>query len=305
MDCERAPGRRRAVLPAAGLRSAALLAAALLTGCTGSPGTPAVTEPSAASPGGSQGTVPRFDHIVIVVEENHSFDDVAGRSDAPYLESLVAGGAVFTDATAVAHPSQPNYLALFSGSTQGITDDSCPQAFAADNLGSQLIAAGKTFSGFAEDLPAPGYPGCSSGDYARKHAPWTDFPSVPAASSLPFSAFPRDLAALPTVSMVVPNLGNDMHNGSVQRGDAWLHDNLDSYAQWARTHNSLLIVTWDEDDTHSQNHIMTVLTGAHVQPGRYSEPIDHYRLLATVEAAVGLPPLGRAADTVPVSDVWH
>ncbi|GHG45305.1 acid phosphatase [Sinomonas cellulolyticus] len=299
---------RRPALAAA-VRVPVLLAAlcsVALTGCTGSAGTPAAAPSSTpAARSASPGAIPRPDHIVIVVEENKSFDDVMGRSDAPYINSLAAGGALFTQATGVAHPSEPNYLALFSGSTQGVTDDSCPHSFGADSLGSQLIKAGMTFGGFAESLPSTGYQGCSSGDYARKHAPWTDFPAVPASSSQPFSAFPHDFATLPTVSIVVPNLANDMHNGSVSQGDTWLRDNLDAYAKWARTHNSLLIVTWDEDDSHFQNHIATIFSGEHVTAGKYSEPIDHYRLLATVEAAEGLPLLAQAAATEPVTDVWH
>ena len=283
---------------------AAGLAAGILTAC--SPSTQQGQQshqPSQQQP--SSGSVPRPDHVVIVIEENHSSTSIIGGSAAPYLNSLAAQGALFTDSRAVAHPSQPNYVALFSGSTQGVTDDSCPQTFGADNLGAQLISAGQTFAGYSEDLPAPGDLSCTAGSYARKHSPWTDFPSVPASANLPFSAFPRNYDALPTVSIVVPNLANDMHDGSVQTGDAWLRDNLGGYAQWASTHNSLLVVTWDEDDSRSGNQIATMFAGAGVKPGRYSEPIDHYRVLRTVEAAYGLPPLGHAAGTEPITDVWE
>src|SRR5215475_3754205 len=94
------------------------------------------------------------DHIVIVIEENHSFSSIIGSSQAPYINGLANQGALFTQSFAVTHPSQPNYLALFSGSTQGITNDSCPHTFAGDNLGHQLIAAGLTFAGYSESLPS-------------------------------------------------------------------------------------------------------------------------------------------------------
>ncbi|MEA5456676.1 alkaline phosphatase family protein [Sinomonas sp. JGH33] len=291
--------------------------AGLLASC-GSGGNATATSsapptPSASSTGSqasadpsshASGSVPRPSHVVIVVEENHSTGNVIGNAAAPYINSLASQNAFFTDSAAVAHPSEPNYAALFSGSTQGLTDDSCPHTYVAGNLGAQLAAAGQTFAGYSESLPSVGFLGCTAGDYARKHAPWTNFPSVPASANLPFTAFPTDYSTLPTVSIVVPNLANDMHNGSVHTGDTWLRDNLDAYAQWATTHNSLLIVTWDEDDDHSGNKIPTIFAGAHVKPGRYSEHIDHYRVLRTIEAAYGLEPLGHAAETQPITDVW-
>lgn len=294
---------------------AAGLTAGVLTACGSGDNRPAPTGTVAGSSAapypsrtGSQppvsGPVPRPSHVVIVVEENHAYGNIIGNSAAPYLNSLATQGALFTDSTAIAHPSEPNYLALFSGSTQGVADDSCPHTFTADNLGAQLAAAGQTFAGYSEDLPSTGYLGCTAGNYARRHGPWTNFPSVPASASLPFSAFPQDYNSLPTVSIVIPNVANDMHDGPVGAGDTWLHDNLDGYAQWAKTHNSLLVVTWDEDNDKSGNHIATIFAGATVKPGRYNEPINHYRVLRTIESAYGLPPLGHSADTQPIADVW-
>jgi phosphatidylinositol-3-phosphatase len=162
----------------------------------------------------------------------------------------------------VTHPSQPNYLALFSGSTQGIISDSCPHTFSTANLGQELIGAGLGFAGYSESMPSAGYPGCTSGTYARKHNPWVNFTNVPSADNLTFAAFPSNFASLPTLSFVVPNLQDDMHDGTVAQGDTWLHNNIDGYAQWAKTHNSLLVVTWDEDDNSSANHIPTGTPGA-------------------------------------------
>src|ERR1700712_1094141 len=84
--------------------------------------------------------VPRPDHVVVVVMENHSNTDVIGSSSAPYINSLARAGANFSQSYAITHPSQPNYLALFSGSTQGVSDNSCPHSFSTPNLGSELIA---------------------------------------------------------------------------------------------------------------------------------------------------------------------
>ena len=194
-------------------------------------------------------------HVVVVVEENHGYGEIIGSSSAPTINSLAKGGALMTRSFAVTHPSEPNYLELFSGSTQGITDDSCPNNFTAANLGGQLLAAGRTFVGYSEDLPSAGYTGCTSGGYARKHNPWVMFADVPAASNQPFSAFPQGhFQDLPTVAFVIPNLGDDMHDGSIQTADTWLKTNLDAYVQWAGSNNSLLILTFDEDDNGAANH---------------------------------------------------
>ena len=223
--------------------------------------------------------------------ENKDEGDVL--REGPYLAALAASGATLTDMHAETHPSQPNYLALFSGDTQGVRDDRCPLTFDGANLASELSAAGYTFAGYSEDLPRPGYTGCTAGDYARKHSPWTDFSTVPAGANQPLSAMPSDYARLPTVSFVIPNLCHDMHDCSTAVGDAWLQTNLDGYAQWAQTHNSVLIVTFDEDSaTTTSNHIFTVLVGEHIRPGATSaQPIDHFNLLATIEATFGLAPL--------------
>jgi len=115
--------------------------------------------------------VPRPDHVVIVIEENHSYSEIIGSSAAPYINSLAAQGALFTQSHAITHPSQPNYLDIFAGSNQGVTDDSCPHYFATDNLGLYLLNASLTFAGYSEDLPSVGSMVCTSGAYARKHAP--------------------------------------------------------------------------------------------------------------------------------------
>ncbi len=288
----------------AGLGLAALATLIALAGCTGNSGggkpepSPSVTATVAA------GAVPRPEHIVVVIEENHSYSDIIGSADAPYLNSLAASGASFTASFAVTHPSEPNYLSLFSGWSQGLTDDSCPHTFTGANLASQLTAAGLTFTGYSEGLPNPGDTGCATGGYARKHNPWSDFPSVPAKDSQPLSAFPTDYARLPTVSFLVPDLNDDMHDGTVTQGDTWLREHLDSYRHWAATHHSLLIVTWDEDDNSASNRIPTIITGQPVLPGKYSQRINHYAVLRTLQAAYGLPALGASASATAITGCW-
>jgi len=249
--------------------------------------------------------IPAPAHVVLVMEENHGYSQIIGSPQAPYINSLASTGALFTNSFAVTHPSQPNYLDLFSGWNQGVTDDSCPHTFYSASLESELIAVGKTFTGYAEGLPAVGSKTCSSGYYVRKHAPWTDFSKDLSKDDQPFSNFPTTYSKLPTVAWVIPNLEDDMHNGTIQQGDSWLQNHLLAYATWARNNNSLLIVTFDEDQGTTTNHIATIFVGPMVKPGKYSEKINHFNVLRTIEDMYGLPHLGKSAGATPITDVWQ
>lgn len=264
----------------------------------------ATTSQLAAAP------IPQYDHVVIVVMENHDFGNIIGNIDAPYINSLAAAGANFTQSYAIEHPSQPNYLDLFSGANQGVTDDSCPHTFATANLANELIYAGFSFIGYSEDLPVDDATTCSSGAYKRKHNPWVNFTNVPAQSNQPLTAFPDDFSTLPTLSFVIPNQCHDMHGQTgctsnlVANGDAWVQAHLGAYVQWAPAHNSLFVLTWDENDGSVPNQIATVFTGALVVPGDYDGRIDHFSVLSTLEAMYGLPFTGSANADAVITDVW-
>ncbi|MCA1821028.1 MAG: alkaline phosphatase family protein, partial [Pseudonocardia sp.] len=118
------------------------------------------------------------------------------------------------------------------------------------------------------------------------------------------SALPTDLAALPTDSIVIPNLCDDMHDCPVATGDVWAQQHLTSNLDWAHTHNSLLIVTFDEDDDTAANRIPTVFAGPMVRAGDMPDRIDHYAILRTIEDLYQLPPLGLAAATPPITGIW-
>ncbi|MFE4969701.1 alkaline phosphatase family protein [Streptomyces sp. NPDC056660] len=252
--------------------------------------------------------VPTPDHVIVVVFENHAYSQVVGSSSAPYINSLATGGANLTQMYAETHPSQPNYFALFSGATQGITDDGCYTAgfSSAANLASEQLAAGRTWASYNETLPSQGSTTCSSGDYARKHNPWFGFSNVPTSTAKTFAQFPTDYTTLPQLSFVTPNLCSDMHDCSVSTGDTWLKNNLGAYATWAKTHNSLLVVTMDEDNRLAGNRIPTVLYGQPVKAGSTSSTTyNHYDLLRTLEDGQGLSAhAGNAASADDITGIW-
>jgi acid phosphatase len=289
--------------------------------------------------------LPVYKHVVIVVEENKDYDQIIDSPRAPYINQLRKEGANFTQIYGEEHNSQGNYFWLFSGSNHNVGfNDVVPSEknhpnypFKAPNLGAALIAKGLSFKGYSEDLPAIGSTeefapaGAKHPTYARKHVPWISFANVPngktvaTSSNLTFADFPTDPAkfdSLPTVAIIVPNLQNDMHDGkpehSIPRGDAWLKDKLDAYYRWAKTNNSLLIVTFDESDNKTvdgfmylgltnplvdptdqfkkdlQNRIPTIFAGARIKKGDYPEDkgITHVNILRTLEAMYGLPRSG-------------
>jgi acid phosphatase len=264
--------------------------------------------PAAATTKLAASTVPQYSHVVVVMEENHSYSDIIGdTTDAPYMNSLANTGALLTSSYGVSHPSEPNYMALFGGSTFGLSSDKCPVSEGTKaNLGSELLGAGFTFKGYSEGLPKTGSTVCTSGEYARKHSPWVNYSNVPTTDSLPFTSFPSstNYASLPTVSFVIPNLQDDMHDGTISQADSWLKSKLSAYATWAKSNNSLLIVTWDEDDYTENNQIPTIFYGADVTTGTYDENINHYNVLATLEQMYGLSEVGNSSGATPITDIF-
>ena len=256
----------------------------------------------------------RPDHIVIVIEENHAYSQIVGVSAAPYINGLLSDTscALLTQSYGLAHPSQPNYLMFFSGSNQGITTDNLPATFpftSASSLGSELIAAGFSFTGYSEDLPSVGSDVTTSGNYARKHNPWVNWQGsstypIPTASNQPLTSFPADYTTLPNVSIVVPNQNDDMHNGTdpatITTGDTWLNTHLNGYIQWAKTHNSLFIFTFDEDNSASGNQILTFFIGANTLKGSYSQTNNHYNILRMLEDMYSLPYLGTSSSAITI-----
>jgi hypothetical protein len=253
---------------------------------------------------------PRPTHVIVIVEENKASESIIGSASAPYINELARKGAFFTQASGVAHPSQPNYLAIFAGVTNSDGDD-CPEETvpaSTPTLGGRLKSSGLTFGGYSEGMPTVGFTGCSvpgqPHGYARKHNPWVNFDDVTPTENLPLKLLPSAYNKLPTVAFIVPTLAHDMHDGTIAAGDAWLHDNVGPIVDWAQTHGALVIVTWDESDEQRSNHIPMIFIGQDVKPGRYYEATNHYNVLRTIEDFYGLAPLGKSLLAAPIEDCW-
>lgn len=285
------------------LLSVVLIAAA--SACSGASTTPLLATPAGGiTPNATYTTK----YVQLVIFENESYDEIIGNSQAPYITGLSKKWANMTNSHAIAHPSEPNYLALFSGSTQGVTGDQCPVTFSVENLGSELLAAGLTFTGFAESMPRDGFEGCmahpdtlpSGWLYMRKHVPWPDFTNVPRKDSL---VYRKPLTAPPSSFVwITPNMCNDMHDCSIATGDTWASKNLPKLIAWDAANGGLLILTFDENDGSPGNQIPTILMG-NVNPGQYGQNINHYSVLRTIEDIFQLKPLALTGKVKPIKNV--
>ena len=261
-------------------------------------------------------SLPIPDHVVVVVFENHAYQQIIGNTAAPRINAFAteANTTLFTQSYGIEHPSQPNYLDLFAGSNQGVTNNLLPAAhFTTMNLARALINGGRTFKYYSEDLPSIGWDGETNLGYARKHnalANWmgTGTNQVSSNLNLPMTSFPTDFTTLPTVSFVSPNLTNSMHDGTgnaaITTGDNWFYSKIYPYVVWARTHNSLLIFTFDEDDNVSANRVATIFSGQMVVAGQNATGINHYNILRTIEDLYGVAHSGNAATAVPIHGCW-
>jgi acid phosphatase len=256
--------------------------------------------------------VPALDHIVVIVFENKESTSVFGNRAAPTFNAYARRYARLTRYYGVTHPSLPNYLALVSGSTQGITTNCTTCSVDAQSLADTIEASGRTWKTYAEGLPAPGFLGAVKGRYAKKHNPFTYFRGIardPArrARIVPLSELAPDVraGALPNFSLVVPDLCHSMHDCRVSVGDAWLRGQL---GKFMKLPNTVVFVVFDEGSSSIRGggHTAALAVGTTVRPGsRYAGVTSHYGLLRTIEQAWGLPLLGHSAHVAPITGIWR
>ena len=243
---------------------------------------------------------PTFSHVILVVEENHSYAEVIGNSSMPYFNSLASQYGVAAQYFADAHPSLPNYLMLTTGLME-TSDDNFSGTISDDNVARELVKAGKTWKAYAESLPSPGYLGGDSDPYVRRHNPFTYLSDVQSDSSqaaniVPFTQFPTDLASntLPQYSFVVPDLMDDAHDGSLAQADAWLQTNIAPLiASPTFQASGLLIITFDEGDQTDLNHVggqvATLIISSNAKKNFQSQTLyQHQSVLRLILAGSGV-----------------
>lgn len=264
---------------------------------------------AAMAPCGSAGMAPAtYDHVIWVWMENHSYQQVIGKSAAPYITGLAHACAVATDYHSVGLPSLPNYLGATSGDTWGIHDDGPPSGhvLTVDNLFRQVRRTGRSAVSYEDAMPGNCVLG-STRRYAVKHNPAAyyqgeDDRTACLSDNLPLGtadsgAFHDALASnsLPAFSFVTPDICNDMHSCPVATGDRWLSEFLPAiFASDAyRSGTTAVFVVWDEG-----NPMPFIAVAPTVMPGAaVAARLDHYALLRTTEEMLGITDLlSRAAD---------
>jgi hypothetical protein len=280
----------------------------------------------------TSGGIPQFSHVFIVLEENHSFTDVIGSPNMPYLNGLATANSLATQYYADAHPSLPNYFELTVGagtSITGTSGDSFSGVVTQDNVVRALTAAGKTWKSYAESLPSVGYLGGDSGPYLQHHNPVVYFSDVQNSSAqasnvVPFTELATDIKndALPDYAFIVPNVNDDAHNcpagmttctdaQMLAAADQWLSANISPLLASAAFKNSLLIIVFDEaedtDTTHGGGHVPAVLVSPLVHAGYQSTTLyQHESTLRLMMEGLGVTDLPGAAATAPdMTEFFH
>lgn len=254
---------------------------------------------------------PTFSHVILVVEENHSFSDVIGNSAMPYLNSLASQYGLATQYFADGHPSMPNYLMLTTGQMETF-DDNFSGTISDDNVVRELVKAGKSWKAYEESIPSAGYLGGDASLYVRHHNPFSFLSDVQndtsqAANIVPFTQFASDLAneALPQFSFISPDLNDDAHNGTLAAADSWLQSNIAPLLANSTFQSSgLLIITFDESEVtdldHGGGHVATVVISSKSKMKYQSQTeYQHQSTLRLVLAASGVDTFPGLAGTAP------
>ncbi len=256
--------------------------------------------------------VPRFGHAVVVVFENHSASRILGQTGSPF-RWLAHRYARLTRYDAVAHPSLPNYLALVSGSTQGVHHDCTRCVFRGPTLAGTLAAHSRTWKMYVEHLPLYRSQGARITGPEKARLPFLYFGGRAARRvTVPLSVFFRDLRArrLPSFSLVIPDLCHDMHSCSVATGDRWLRRFLRPLLEPGALRRTAVFIVFDEGPRHDTGggggRVAAIVAGPLVRPHSVSvAPLDHYSLLRTIEDAFGLPAIGHSAAARPITGIWR
>jgi phosphatidylinositol-3-phosphatase len=266
----------------------------------------------AAATAEARAPAPAFEHVVVIVFENKESASILGNPAARTFNYYARRYANLTRYFGVTHPSLPNYLALVSGSTHGITSNCTSCVASGKSLADTIEESGRTWKTYAEGLPSAGYLGPSSRRYAKKHDPFAYFQAVSAdpqrrARIVPLTRLAVDLhaGALPDFSLIVPDLCHSMHDCAVGVGDAWLRRIAPPLLSLP---DSVVFVVFDEGSSRIRGggHTVALALGTAIRRhARFTRITNHYGLLRTIEQAWGLPLLGRSAGATPITGIWR
>jgi hypothetical protein len=313
------------------VRNRLLLTAAIMLATIGAATgvTPASPAAAASGPCGTATTPPTYRHVIWIWMENRSLGDIIGNtSQAPYINSLAASCGLATDYHGTTHPSLPNYLAATSGTAQGslpaTTYLDCDVSVICDMTAGSIFGQGESWKAYEESMPSNCYKS-NSGEYAVRHNPAVYYTSLSGCASkdVPYTQLATDLAdnALPAFSFITPNLIDDMHDGTIAQGDAWLAGHLPAIlnSKQYQSGTTAVFITWDEGSggypiedcdntsvTDTSCIVPTIVISPSTPAGTTSGPFfDHYSLLGTTEQLLGLPKLASASSAPTMTAAFH
>jgi len=313
------------------VRNRFLLLAAIVLAAIGTASGVTAASPAAAvsGPCGTATAPHAYQHVIWIWMENHSFGDIIGNtSQAPYINSVAASCGLATSYHNTTHPSLPNYLAATSGLAQGqlpvLSFLDCNVSVVCDTSAPSIFGQGETWKAYQESMPF----NCdksNSGEYAVRHNPALYYTSLSGCASydVPYTQLATDLAdnALPAFSFITPNLIDDMHDGTIAQGDAWLARNLPAIlnSRQYQAGTAAVFITWDEgsggypvedcDDATAVGtscRVATIVISPSTPAGATTGTFfTHYSLLGTTEELLGLPKLGQASSSPTMTAAFH
>lgn len=310
--------RRRLIGLVAGLSAATI-------GLVAGGPAPAATAAAATNPCGTMTAAPTYTHVVWIWMENHSYSDIIGSSQAPYINSLATQCGLATNYHNISHPSLPNYIAGTSGlalSSLKKFDTDCSPSKHCSTSSPSIFGQGETWKAYEESMPSNCAPS-NSGEYAVRHNPPPYYITLSGCSTndVPYTQLATDLSnnTLPQFSFITPNVIDDMHDGTIADGDSWLSTNvpaiLSSTAYTSGT--TALFITWDEGEGGSSKdcatnttdigcHVATLVISPSTTRGTQSATLfNHYALLGTTEQLLGLQPLGQAGSATSMESAFN
>ena len=270
---------------------------------------------ASAAASGPCGTLPlaltNYTHVVWLWMENHSYDTIIGSASAPYINSLASECGLATNYHNISHPSLPNYLGATSGlplaDLQVFASD-CSPSHRCSTAAPSSFGQVSSWKAYEESMPS----NCdrkNAGEYAVRHNPPPYYTSLSGCATfdVPYPQLDTDLASnsLPAFSFITPNLIDDMHDGTVAQGDAWLQANVPTILNSSayQTGTVVLVITWDESEggaatdcaantTDIGCHVATIVVSPSTRPGTQSSTLlNHYSLLGSTEQLLGVPNL--------------